>query len=279
MLDRLRQLRHVVLDMDGTIHLGGRVFDYTPPFLALLGEMAIGYTFVTNNNTRSAAEYAARLEEMGIDADADTVYTSARATIEYLQEQRPSVRRLFVLGTASLCRELASAGFLMAGDAPGDEPDAVVVGFDTSLRYERLCRAAWWISRGKPFVATHPDRVCPTNEPTVLPDCGSICACLSHATGRDPDVVLGKPDPRIVEGVMRRHGFRASQVAVVGDRLYTDMKMARHSGALAVLVLSGETTPEEAEADPAAADLVVRDLAEFGRVLKRARETREPGQS
>jgi len=107
----------------------------------------------------------------------------------------PAVRRLFVLGTASMSRELASAGFVLSADSASDVPDGVLVGFDTDLKFARLCRAAYWISKGKPFIATHPDRVCPTDRPTVLVDCGSICAALKEAAGRGPDVVLGKPDP------------------------------------------------------------------------------------
>src|SRR5204862_4213464 len=137
--------------------------------------------------------------------------------------------------TPSLCRQFDEAGFQVTWDAP----QAVIVGFDTTLTYERLCRAAYWISQGLPFIATHPDLVCPTDEPTVLVDCGSICACLTAATGRRP-LVLGKPDPRILLDLAARHQLAPGQLAMVGDRLYTDIAMARAAGALAVLVLTGE---------------------------------------
>ena len=117
-----------------------------------------------------------------------------------------------------------------------------VVGFDTELTFARLCRAAYWISKGKPFIATHPDRICPTDQPTVLVDCGAICAALEQAAGRGPDVVLGKPDPCMLRGILSRHALAPEQLAMVGDRLYTDMAMARRAGALGVLVLTGETT-------------------------------------
>ena len=140
-----------------------------------------------------------------------------------------------------------------------------------TLVYPRLCRAAYWIKQGKPFLATHPDRICPTDQPTVLVDCGAICAALEQAAGRAPDVVLGKPDPCMLRGLLHRHALTPDQLALVGDRLYTDMAMARRAGALGVLVLTGETTAKAAaQADPPP-DLIVSSLEEFGARLREAR--------
>ena len=216
---RLRNIRHLALDMDGTIYSGGTLFQSTLPFLALMGELGIGHTFLTNNSSKSAKDYLVRLRQIGIAASPDQLYTSTQATIEHLQQQMPAVRRLFVLGTTSMSRELEGAGFALAADSASDEPDGVLVGFDTELTFSRLCRAAYWIRKGKPFVATHPDRVCPTDQPTVLVDCGAICAALEQAAGRGPDVVLGKPDPCMLRGILSRHALAPAQLAMVGDRL------------------------------------------------------------
>jgi HAD superfamily hydrolase (TIGR01450 family) len=269
---RLKDIRHVALDMDGTIYSGGTVFESTKPFLALLAELGIGYTFLTNNSSKSAKDYLAHLSRIGIPATADQLYTSTQATIEYLKQKMPVLRRLFVLGTPSMSRELANAGFALTADSASDEPDGVVVGFDTDLKFSRLCRAAYWISKGKPFIATHPDRVCPTDRPTVLVDCGSICAALEQATGRAPDVVLGKPDPCMLRGILSRHALAPAQLAMVGDRLYTDMAMAHRAGALGVLVLTGATTAARVAKHSPAPDLVVSGLAEFGERLRAARQ-------
>jgi len=257
--------------MDGTIYSGGTLFDSTRPFLALLADLRLGYTFLTNNSSRSAKDYLAHLAQKGITASASQLYTSTQATIEYLRQQRPAAQRLFVLGTASMRSELEAAGFAMAADSPKDEPEAVVVGFDTELTFPRLCRAAYWISQGKPFIATHPDRVCPTDQPTVLVDCGAVCAALERATGRGPDAVLGKPDPCMLRGILRRHALAPEQLAMVGDRLYTDMAMAGKAGALGVLVLTGETSRAEAARHTPPLDLIVSDLGEFGERLRAAR--------
>ncbi len=243
MKKRLNDIRHLALDMDGTIYSGGTL---------------------TNNSSKSSKDYLARLSQIGIAAAPDQLYTSTQATIEHLRQRMPAVRRLFVLGTASMCRELEGAGFVLTADSATDVPDGVLVGFDTELTYSRLCRAAYWISQGKPFVATHPDRVCPTDQPTVLVDCGAICAALEQAAGRGPDVVLGKPDPCMLRGILSRHALAPRQLAMVGDRLYTDMAMAHRAGALGVLVLTGETTAAQEANHSPKPDLVVSGLAELG---------------
>jgi HAD superfamily hydrolase (TIGR01450 family) len=266
----LAGIRHVALDMDGTIYKGGTVFADTIPFLRLLHDLGIGHTFLTNNPSKNRAEYLRHLHEMGIGATADQLYTSTEATIEFIRAQWPKVNRLFVLGTPAMSQEFAGAGFELMPDDPKAVPDGVVVGFDKTLTYARLCRAAWWITQGKPYFATNPDRVCPTDEPTVLVDCGAITAALETATGRPPDAVLGKPDPAMLRGLLHRHRLQPENLAMVGDRLYTDMALARRAGAVGVLVLTGETTATEASKHTPPPDLIVPHLTEFGAQLRRA---------
>src|SRR5437764_6098685 len=146
MNNRLVAIRHLALDLDGTIYRGDTLFEATEPFLALLKELGIGYTFLTNNPSKSVTDYLAHLREIGIAATEDQLYTSTQATIEYLCEEWPQIKALFVLGTPSMCAEFSAAGFALLPDSAEAEPDAVVVGFDTTLTYSRLCRAAWWIS-------------------------------------------------------------------------------------------------------------------------------------
>jgi len=268
----LQCIRHLALDLDGTVYLGGEVFPWTSGALDTLDACGIGHTFVTNNSSKSIADYVEHLGRLGIVVDASRIHTSTLATLGYLAEERPGLRRLFLLGTPSLQEEFAAAGFVPCGESAGDEPAGVVVGFDTTLTFKRLCRAAYWISRGKPWIATHPDRVCPTNLETVLVDCGAVCAALEEATGRRPAAVVGKPDPRMLRGILQQHGLEPHELAVVGDRLYTDMAMARATGALGVLVLSGEAAPTDAEAADPPPDVVVDDLGEFCRMLSRASE-------
>lgn len=265
----LAKIRQVVLDMDGTMYLGGTLFPQTRPFLATLSRLGIGCSFVTNNCSRSRAEYRDHLRGMGIEAPANSIWTSAHATTFYLRAKLPQEKRLFVFGTPGLHDEFRLAGF----DIVDDRPEAVIVGFDTALAYERVSQTAYWIAQGLPYVATHPDRVCPTDRSIVLPDCGAICALLESATGRRPDAVPGKPNPAMLQTIFNEHRLAAHEVAVVGDRLYTDVRMARNAGAIAVLTLTGETTRADAQACAAAdrPDLVVEDLGEFARVIQDAR--------
>lgn len=267
---RLRNIRHVALDMDGTIYNGNTLFPFTVSFLRNLRELGIEYSFLTNNPSKSTDDYLSHLKDMGIVATRSEMYTAALASIEYLRKNHPEVKRLFILGTPSMIGEFEAAGFESTRDDAADTPDAVVIGFDTTLEYSRLCRAAWWISKGLLYVATNPDRVCPTDEPVILVDCGSICAALEHATGKTPDVVIGKPNPRMLDGIIQHHNLQPSQIAMVGDRIYTDIKMAHEAKTLAVLVLSGETTLEVAEQSDIKPDIIAKDLEEFGEMIKMA---------
>lgn len=270
LMARLRRIRHVALDMDGTIYMGMSLFPCTKPFLEGLRAQGIGYSFLTNNPSRSIADYLHKLDTLGIRATRDEMYTTALATIDYIRAHYPAARRLFLLGTPSMISEFEAAGFESATDSPDDVPDAIVAAFDMTLRYDRLCRAAWWIAQGVPYVATNPDRVCPTDQRTVLVDCGSICACLTHATGRRPDITLGKPDPNMLAGILHRHGLQPDQIAMVGDRIYTDVQMAHNAGAMGVLVLSGETTLEVADRAETQPHLIADSIEVLGELLREA---------
>ena len=269
----LSRIKHVALDMDGTIYLSNTRFPFTLDFLAGLREMGITYSFLTNNPSKSLADYMAKLQKMEIPCTEEQMYTTTIAMIDYIHAEFPSAHRLFLLGTPSMISQFEEAGFVSCADSPDDVPDVVVAAFDMTLQYSRLCRAAWWVKQGLPYLATNPDRVCPTDQPTVLVDCGSICKCIEHATGRKPDIVLGKPDPQMLAGIERRLGLEPSQIAMVGDRLYTDIAMARNAGAVGVLVLSGESTLEDVASAPAGSkpDLVCENVLEFGRLLRVAR--------
>lgn len=274
MSKNLSDVRHVALDMDGTIYLSDTLFPFTLDFLAGLSKLGITYSFLTNNPSKSLADYMAKLQRMGIPATEEQMYTTTIATIDYIREHYPSVRKLFLLGTPSMIGQFEEAGFISCSESAEDVPDMVIASFDMTLRYERLCRAAWWISQGLPYLATNPDRVCPTDKPAVLVDCGSICACLESATGRKPDHTLGKPDPSMLDGIRHRLHLEPSQIAMVGDRIYTDIAMARNAGVLGVLVLSGESTLEDAQkaTEESCPDLIVKNIAELGELLAKVHE-------
>lgn len=280
--EKLAKIKHLALDMDGTIYLGAKLFPFTIDFLDGMEAIGVKHSFLTNNPTKSVADYLHKLEGMGIHATEENMYTTSLAAIDYIRKTYPKAKRLFMLGTPSMVSQFEKAGFEACADDPGDVPDVLVVAFDTTLVYPRLCRAAWWAAQGIPYVATNPDRVCPTDLPVILVDCGSLQKCIEHATGRRPDIVLGKPDPTMLQGIMDRHGLQPEEIAMVGDRIYTDTAMAHNAGAVGVLVLSGETTLETAEKvaedartnpDPEfyPPDVIVRDIAELGELIRAAK--------
>ncbi|MDD2437365.1 MAG: HAD-IIA family hydrolase [Massilibacteroides sp.] len=268
---RLRKVKHVALDMDGTIYKGETLFPFTIPFLNELKEMQIRYSFLTNNPSKSTDDYLSHLRKMGIEATKEEMYTSAQATVDYLKNHFPEMKRLFILGTPSMVREFEQAGFISTSDNPEDEPDGVVIGFDRSLVYPRLCRAAWWIQKGMPYIATNPDKVCPTDLPVTLVDCGSICSCIEKAVGRKPDVVIGKPDPRMLDGILKRYGLQPEEVAMVGDRIYTDIQLAKNAGVLGVLILTGEAMTNDLITADFYPDILANDLSELGELLREAK--------
>ena len=284
MKERLSMIKRLALDMDGTIYLGSTLFPFTLDFLQKMKDNGIGYSFLTNNPTKSVADYLEKLDRLGIKADQDNMYTTSLAAIDYIKSHYPDAKRLYMLGTPSMVSQFEKAGFESCVDDPDDVPDALVVAFDTTLTHARLSRAAWWASQKEiPYIATNPDFVCPTDQRVVLVDCGSICQCITAATGRKPDITLGKPDPNMLYGIMDKHGLKAEEMAMIGDRIYTDTQTAHNAGAFGVLVLSGETTIETALAVEEDAkthenpeffppDLIVRDIEELGELLIQARQ-------
>jgi NagD protein len=193
------------------------------------------FLFVTNNSSKGTADYIGSLRERGMAVASEEILTSGHAAIRYLLHET-GFRSLCLLGTPSLAEEFRAAGF----DLQAAEPQAAVLGFDKTLTYRKVERVSGLLRAGLPYFATHADLVCPT-EKGPIPDAGSIIALLEAATGRRP-VVLGKPHRPMVEAAMERLGTPPGRTAMVGDRLYTDMKMALDHGLVPILVLSGETT-------------------------------------
>ncbi|MCK9559343.1 MAG: HAD-IIA family hydrolase [Candidatus Marinimicrobia bacterium] len=269
---RLKQIRHFVMDLDGTVYNGHTLFPFIKQLLGDLKKKHIDYTFLTNNSSQSAEAYVRKLRSMGLPVKRSQVYTSTQATIDFLRRHHPKLKRLYLIGTKSLKREFILGGFTVVDDDRSLEPQAVIVGFDTTLTYRKLCRASYWIKAGKLFIATHPDLICPTDQETLLVDCGSLCAALEAATGRKPDAVPGKPNPAMINNIMQRHGLERYEVAMVGDRLYTDMEMARQVGIMSILVLSGETTPSDLKRSTFLPDLVLENVGELSKMLIQNRQ-------
>ncbi|WP_433862843.1 HAD-IIA family hydrolase [Sphingobacterium thalpophilum] len=266
--EALEQIKHIVLDLDGTIYKDNTIFPYTIDFLNTLKSLGITYSFLTNNSSMGTSEHLLKLGTMGICVSSRELYTSADATIYFIKTNYPEWRYLFILGTPSLSLQFEKSGFVVLDEVSDKDPDALIVSFDTSLTYASLCRAAWWVKQGKPYFGTHPDLTCPSDQDTILVDCGAICAAIEAATGRKPDKILGKPQAEMLKEIINFQGLHPSEVAMVGDRLCTDILTSRNAGTFGALVLSGETVLDDVrdgiEPQP---DLVVPSIKELGELM------------
>ncbi|MBN1777447.1 MAG: HAD-IIA family hydrolase [Clostridiales bacterium] len=231
---KLRPIRCFLLDMDGTFYLGSRLLDGSLQFLDKVQASGRQALFLTNNSSKSAGVYVEKLKGMGVKAPFLRVLTSGQATAEYALKAFPG-KRAYVLGTDMLLGELKSAGLSI----DNQNPDFVLIGYDTTLDYRKMTGVCDFVRAGLPYIATHPDLNCPT-ETGFAPDIGAIIAFVEASTGRRPDTVIGKPNRGIVDAATRMTGLRAAQLAMVGDRLYTDVAMSALHGILGVLVLTGE---------------------------------------
>jgi HAD superfamily hydrolase (TIGR01450 family) len=250
-----------VLDLDGTVYVGDRPISGTVEFIDRNAHKKAFY-FVTNNTSKLPEDYRLRLSAMGIATESDRVITPLAPLISHLRAH--AVQRVYLLGNARLETYLRSSLPNLQLTADSDACEALVVAYDTELTYDKLRDAAMLLQQNPrmPFLATHGDLVCPT-EDGFVPDCGCILSVLEQTTGRRPDVVFGKPSPRLVEVAIRR--CRRDHMAIVGDRLYTDGKMAHNVGCSFICVLSGETTREQIDGlgEDEFPALIVRDLGEL----------------
>ncbi len=257
----LQDVKLFLLDMDGTFYLGDRLIDGSLDFIDRVRATGRDFLFLTNNSSHNAAFYVEKLKKMGLVIPREKVMTSGEATCEKLKELYPG-RRAFVLGNEFLLEEFAEAGI----EVDMQRPEIVVIGFDTTLDYKKLQVVCDFVRAGLPYIATHPDFNCPT-ETGFMPDIGAIMAFIEASTGRRPDLVVGKPNTGIVEAVLRRTGLKTDELAMVGDRLYTDIETGLRSGMLSILVMSGETTPDMLAAAERKPDLVFDRLADMNALL------------
>ncbi len=253
----IENVKLFLLDMDGTFYLGEKILPGSLDFIEKVRESGRDFLFLTNNSSHNAQYYAERLARMGLVVDKEKILTSTLATAEKVNELYPE-KRAFVLGNSFMRAELAESG-VRIDDA---NPEIVIIGYDTTLDYAKMTAVCDFVRAGLPYIASHPDFNCPT-ETGFAPDIGAIIAFIEASTGRVPDLVVGKPNRGIVEAVIRRTGLDASQMAMVGDRLYTDIETGLRFGMLSVLVLSGETTPEMAAASETKPHLMLQGLADM----------------
>jgi 4-nitrophenyl phosphatase len=237
--DTLRQVRCFLLDMDGTFYLGEQLLEGALRFIDVLGEQGREFLFLTNNSSKNSEQYAEKIACLGLSIAREKVLTSGEATAMHIQHQKPHAR-VYVVGTEALQNDFLERGFVLTHK----EPDFAVLGFDTTLTYDKLWTLCNLVRAGVPYVATHPDYNCPT-ESGFMPDVGAMIAFVKASTSREPDLIVGKPNPLFVEKAAERVGMPVSAMCMIGDRLYTDIALGATAGIPTILVLSGETRQED----------------------------------
>lgn len=238
-MNKLKDKSVFLLDMDGTIYLGDKLIDGALEFLKKIKSINKKYIFLTNNSSKNKLSYVEKLNNLGINASLDDIFTSGEATTIYLKNKLPN-GKVFLLGTKELEDEFINEGFEIVKERNKDV-DFVVLGFDTTLTYEKLWIACEYISEGVDYIATHPDFNCPLPEGKFMPDAGAMAAFIEASTGISP-TVIGKPNKEMVNALLEKYSVNFEDVVMVGDRLYTDIKMGEVSNISTVLVYSGETT-------------------------------------
>lgn len=264
-MERLKSCKLFLFDMDGTLYLGNRLFDFTQELLSNIRASGGRYLFMTNNSSKSVEDYIKKLASLGIAAEYDDFMTSSQATAYYLKKHFAG-KRLYVSGTQSLKDELKKEGFEITDDT--EKTEVIVSGFDTELTFRKLHDVSKMLcTRDIPYIATNPDYVCPTEFGSV-PDCGSVSDMLYNVSGKRP-LFIGKPSALMPRLAMEKCGVGPEQTVVIGDRIYTDIKSGLNAGALTVLVLSGETTEEILTASVDKPHLVLKDCSEMIPILRR----------
>ncbi|MDP6870115.1 MAG: HAD-IIA family hydrolase [Candidatus Poseidoniaceae archaeon] len=230
----------IFLDLDGTIYLGDNLISGSIDFLKRCDERGIKRFFLSNNSSKSVDEYLAKLLKLGIPATNDDILLSTHDLISWLTENK--ITKTWAIATKGMCQMMSDVGI----DTKADNPEFVVLGYDTEINYEKIAKGSVFLHQGVPLVASHPDMVCPSPN-GGLPDVGAYLAMLKATTNVDPVHICGKPNPGMILHKIEALGLNPARCAMVGDRLYTDIEMAARAGCFSILVLSGEATREDVE--------------------------------
>jgi len=261
----LKDIKCFMLDMDGTFYLGNKLIDGSLEFLDILEENNKTFLFLTNNSSKNSNAYKEKLANLGCNIEEDKVFTSGEATTIYLRKRKNGAK-VYLLGTHYLEKEFREKGFHLVKDR-SESPDFVVLGFDTTITYDKLWMACDFIRDGVEYIATHPDYNCPLEDGKFMPDAGAIIKMIEASTGKLP-IIIGKPHEYIIEAIIEKYNLRRNEIAMVGDRLYTDIKLGINTGITSILVLSGETTAEIYEKSDIKADYMFSSIKELGGAVR-----------
>lgn len=247
------ETKYFIIDMDGTFYLDGNIIPGSDEFIAKAKETGRDFRFFTNNSSNNVDVCRQKLEKMGFPVEEDRVIISSHVAADYINRTYPG-KSVFLLGNQRLTNDMLSAGINLTDS----DPDIVLLGFDTTLTYQKIWDAVRYIDGGAIYLATHPDLNCPTAD-GYMPDTGSMIEMFAASTGKRP-LVLGKPMTATVDYITNLLGCRRNELCFIGDRLATDIAIGMNHSIPSVLVYSGVTTPEEYAASPIKATVAVENM-------------------
>jgi NagD protein len=251
-----REIRSWLMDMDGVLVREEQPIPGAGEFLRRLGEVGLPFLVLTNNSMYTPRDLSARLEASGIVVPEQAIWTSALATADFLQSQRPH-GSAFAIGEAGLLTALHAVGYTLTERAP----DYVVLGETRTYSFERISQAIRLVAAGARFIATNPDPTGPTPD-GPLPATGSVAALISRATGVEPYFV-GKPNPLMMRSALNAIDAHSETTAMVGDRMETDIVAGLEAGMHTVLVLTGSTHRDDTERFPYRPSRIVESIADL----------------
>jgi len=252
----------LMIDMDGTIYKGRDIIPGAIDFIDYLVREKIPFVFLTNNSSHTREYYTEKLSKMGFNAEKKRILTSTIATVRFIKERRAG-KKVYVIATPEVTQEMEEFGVRSSED----DPDIVLLTFDRTITFDKINKAYHFIMKGAELIATHPDDLCPTEDAYDV-DIGQFIHMLAYLSGTVP-VIIGKPSMLMIEMAAGEMGVEKKDTMMIGDRLYTDMKMASDAGIASVLVLSGEAKISDLEGMETKPTYVIGSVAELPELLSR----------
>ncbi|MBP5466671.1 MAG: HAD-IIA family hydrolase [Clostridia bacterium] len=260
-LKKVSATRALLLDLDGTVYLENELIGDVKNTLKYMRDIGVKIGYLTNNSSRTDDEYVEKLTKMGIFDERDIFYSSLDATIDFLKTNYPD-KTVYPLATKKVTAVLETAGIKLSENA-----DIVLLTFDKELNYEKMVKANELIVKGATYISTHPDNTCPAKD-VFIPDAGSFISLFKTSSGREPDIIVGKPFTTMADMLVKILNLSRDKITMVGDRLHTDIAFGVNADFNTVLVLSGETTLDMAKVNPIKPTLILDDINCLKNIIK-----------
>ncbi len=252
-----KNTKYFIIDMDGTFYLGDKMIEGASEFTDCLKNKGKDFYFFTNNSSHNSNECLNKLKKIGYPVPDEKVIISSHVAIDFIKRKRPG-KRIYLLANENFTDDCKKAGLNLAEN----DPDIVLLGFDTTLTYEKITKAANFIYNGAEYIATHPDKNCPLAN-GFMTDTGSMIEMFYASAGKYPDIIVGKPYEHTVNYITHMLSCTNEEICFIGDRLETDIAIGMKNGTKSVLVYSGVTTPEMYEKSDIKATVAVKSLKEL----------------